>query len=128
MIKIVLIGIAAVFLILLLKSARPEFAMVLSLCACVMVLLCCAGILGGLLGQIKELFTMVQLPGDYVALLMKLLGISYLTESGAALCKDAGQTAIAGQIELAGKLVILSISLPVILNVFEELVGMLAAG
>lgn len=71
---------------------------------------------------------MVQLPGDYVALLMKLLGISYLTESGAALCKDAGQTAIAGQIELAGKLVILSISLPVILNVFEELVGMLAAG
>lgn len=126
MLKIVLIGISAVFLILLLKAAKPEFALVLSLCACVMILLCSARLLSEVIGQIKELFSLVNLPGTYVTLLMKILGIAYLAEFGASLCRDCGQTAIAGQIDLAGKLVILSISLPVIRTVFDEIVSMMA--
>jgi len=52
------------------------------------------------------------------------LGVAYLAEFGSALCKDAGQSAIAGQIELVGKLTILAISMPVVTALFETISGM----
>lgn len=125
MIKIVFIGIAAVFLILLLKNAKPEFALLLSLCTCVVMMLGCVGVLAGVIDRLQELFSYAKLPGGYFSLLLKILGITYLADFGSALCKDAGQTAIAAQIDLAGRLVVISISLPVILAVFEELVRMI---
>lgn len=122
MVKIVMVGLTAVFLILILKNTKPEFGAALSLFACVVILFCCAELLSGVVKKINDLVSYVRLPGSTMALLLKIIGVSYLAEFGSELCRDAGQSAIAGQIELAGKLVILSISLPVILSVFEEIV------
>ena len=51
-------------------------------------------------------------------------GVAYLAEFGSALCKDAGQSAISGQIELVGKLAILAISMPVVTALFETIAGL----
>ena len=124
MIKVVLIGLVAVFAVLLLKVGKPEFAMAVSLGACVLILLFAGGTLTTVIEELRTLFEYVKLPEGYLSILLKILGISYLAEFGSALCKDAGQAAIAGQIELVGKLAILVISMPVVTSLFETIIKM----
>ncbi len=121
MIKVVLIGLVAVFAILLLRVGKPEFAMAVSLAACVLILLFAGGTLTKVIGDLRELFQYISLPDGYLKILFKILGVAYLAEFGAALCKDAGQTAVSGQIELVGKLAILAISMPVVTSLFETI-------
>lgn len=124
MIKVVLIGLVAVFVVLLLKVGKPEFAMAVSLAACVLILLIAAGTLSAVVRDLQRLFQYISLPEGYLKILFKILGVTYLAEFGSALCKDAGQTAISGQIELVGKLTILAISMPVVTSLFEMIAGM----
>lgn len=121
MVKVVLIGLAAVFAIMLLKSGKPEFAAAVSLSACVLLLLYAGGSLTKVVGELKQLFEYIELPGGYLSILLKILGISYLAEFGSALCRDAGQSAISSQIELVGKLAILALSMPVVTSLFEAI-------
>ena len=121
MIKVVLIGLVAVFAVLLLKVGKPEFAMAVSLTACVLILLFAGGTLATVVGDLKKLFSYITLPEGYLKILFKILGVAYLAEFGSALCKDAGQSAVSGQIELVGKLTILAISMPVVNALFETI-------
>jgi len=121
MIKVVLIGLVAVFVILLLKVGKPEFAMAVSLAACVLILLFAGGTLTTVIRDLQNLFQYVSLPEGYLKILFKILGVAYLAEFGSALCKDAGQSAVGGQIELVGKLAILAISMPVVTSLFETI-------
>lgn len=121
MIKVVLIGLVAVFAVLLLKVGKPEYAMAVSLAACVLILLFAGGTLTSVVGDLKKLFLYITLPDGYLKILFKILGVAYLAEFGSALCKDAGQSAISGQIELVGKLTILAISMPVVTSLFETI-------
>lgn len=121
MIKVVLIGLVAVFAVLLLRVGKPEFAMAVSLSTCVLILLFAGGTLASVIEELRKLFSYVSLPDGYLKILFKILGVAYLAEFGAALCKDAGQSAISGQIELVGKLTILAISMPVVTSLFETI-------
>ncbi len=121
MIKVVLIGLVAVFAALLLKVGKPEFAMAVSLAACVLILLFAGGTLTSVIGDLRKLFDYITLPDGYLKILFKILGVAYLAEFGSALCKDAGQSAVSGQIELVGKLTILAISMPVVTSLFETI-------
>lgn len=124
MLKVVLIGLVAVFVILLLKVGKPEYAMTISLAASVLILLYAAGTLNQVVEELKKLFSYISLPEGYLKILLKILGVAYLAEFGSALCKDAGQSAIGGQIELVGKLTILAISMPIVTSLFETISGM----
>ena len=124
MIKVVFIGLVAVFAILLVKSGKPEFAMGVSLAACVLILFYAAGTLTTVIEELRKLFHYISLPEGYLKILFKILGVAYLAEFGSALCKDAGQSALGGQIELVGKLLILAISMPVVTALFETVAGM----
>ncbi len=124
MLKVVLIGLVAVFVILLLKVGKPEYAMAVSMAASVLILLFAAGTLTQVVGELKKLFSYISLPKGYLEILLKILGVAYLAEFGSALCKDAGQSAISGQIELVGKLTILAISMPIVTSLFETISGM----
>lgn len=124
MVKVVLIGLVAVFAVLLLKVGKTEFAMAVSLAACVLILLFAGGTLTSVIGELKKLFSYITLPEGYLKILFKILGVAYLAEFGSALCKDAGQSAVSGQIELVGKLTILAISMPVVTSLFETIARM----
>ncbi|MBQ8314864.1 MAG: stage III sporulation protein AD [Lachnospiraceae bacterium] len=124
MVKVVLIGLVAVFAVLLMKVGKPEFAMAVSLAACVLILLFAGGTLTSVIGELKKLFSYITLPEGYLKILFKILGVAYLAEFGSALCKDAGQSAVSGQIELVGKLTILAISMPVVTSLFETIARM----
>ncbi|HCX49180.1 MAG TPA: stage III sporulation protein AD, partial [Bacillus sp. (in: Bacteria)] len=64
----------------------------------------------------------------YVETLLKIIGIAYIAEFGAQITKDAGQGAIASKIELAGKILILVMAIPILTVVIETILGFLPTG
>jgi stage III sporulation protein AD len=114
MVQVVGIGMTAVLLILVVRRSHPELA--------VQITIVVAGIVFFLvldkLRMIIELFTeMAKRAGIgemYLIILLKIIGISYLVEFGAQVCRDAGEGAIASKIELAGKVMILVMAVPII--------------
>ena len=108
------------------KTAKPEFGFYLGLALSLILLglildqvTAWMGRLGGLLQALGE-------TKGYLAILIKVLGITYLCDYSASLCKDAGYGAMAGQLEILGKVAVLSTGLPVFIAVIEILQKLLA--
>lgn len=121
MIKIVLMGIAAVFLALPFKNRHPEFSTAVSLAVCILVLLLGVDKLRTILSGLHQLEQYLTIGQNYITLLLKMIGITYVAELGAELCKDAGYQTIANQVEMAGKLTILTMSIPILLTLLETI-------
>ena len=102
------------FVYMILTSMRQTYSMELNL---------------GLTGQLLEEFAgLQQYLGDakgYLGILMKVVGITYLCEFSAGICKDAGFAAVSDQIEILGKLSVLFAGLPILLTVIRQIYGIL---
>ncbi len=121
MIKIAMIGLAAVLLALQVKVGRPEYEIFLTMAACLCIFFFLVTKLQIVLNAINQIQNYIRLDSRYVAILLKMIGITYVAEFSASLCRDAGYQAVAGQIELFGKLSILVSSMPVLLALLETI-------
>lgn len=121
--KIGILGITGVFLALILKKERGEYSTFISLAVCICIFVYILTKVETLLAFIGKLDGWVIVDNRYFALILKMIGITYVAEFAMNICKDAGYSAIAGQIELFAKLSILVVSLPVLgtfLDVLEN--------
>lgn len=119
MIKIAMIGLAAVLLAMQVKVGRPEYEIFITMAACLCMFFFLATKLQVVLTAIQKIQEYIRLDSQYVTILMKMIGITYVAEFSANLCKDAGYQAVAGQIEMFGKLSVLAISMPVLLALLD---------
>ncbi len=121
-------AVVAAFLALVLRRNAPEQGLALGLIAgCLIV----AAALGGAVPLFRELQQLLGdsgLSGEYTAVLFKALGITLLTEIGADACRDAGEQGLAAKAELAGKLALLTLALPLFRKVGEIAVALLDGG
>ncbi len=120
-IKIGMLGVAGVMLALQFKSGRPEYALYLGAAVCLIIFTFSVNGLQVLLERVKELQGTLSGSNDYLGFLFKAVGITYVCEFCASICKDAGYTAVAGQIEIFGKLSVLLMGLPVVVAVIENI-------
>lgn len=119
------IGLVAAAAAVLLKQYKPEYAMLVSLAA--------AGLIFGLLvvdlipafSVMRRLMDQVSFSGEYVRILIKCLGVCYLCQLAGQVCKEAGQLAIASKIELAGKVAILILTLPMFESLLETALSLI---
>lgn len=114
MLKIVLISIAAMFLAMVAGSYKKEYAFLIVLCAALLIFSYGISRIQIIAERIESFEQEVNLPGEYISILLKMVGIAYLNQFAASLCKDAGQGAVAGQVSFAGKISMLLVSLPVL--------------
>lgn len=119
MIKIAVIGVAAVLLSLQLRSGKREYELFIVLGACLCIFGFILTKLEVVIQAVNQMQSYVHLDVQYVAILIKMIGITYVSEFSANLCRDAGYQAVAGQIEMFGKLSILGISMPVLLALLQ---------
>ena len=114
--RIAALGTAGVLLGITVKGAKPEFALLVTVGAGLCILAGTVGKMQYLLAQMKS-----YLPVDssYLNTLLKMLGITYVGQFSAGICKDAGYSSIAGQIELFARLAVLAVSMPVLLALLE---------
>lgn len=126
MIKVALLGIAAVFLALPFRNTRPEFGTGISLAACVLILLLGVNKLENIVAGIEKIQSYLAFSESYIQLLLKIVGITYVAELASELCRDAGYGTVANQVEMVGKLTILTMSMPVLLTLLETIHEFLA--
>lgn len=127
MIKIAVIGIITVLLAIMFKKGKEEYSLYMSIAACVLILLWGISKLQVILDAIEQLQGYIKLNKAYVGILIKIIGITYVTEISASLCKDSGYQAVSEQIEIVGKLTILAISMPIMLSILDTINSFLEA-
>lgn len=110
----------AAFLTVLLRRYRPELAMGVGIVAGAIALLAVLKTAAPAVSQLQALLDGAALPQAYTAILFKALGICLLTQLTADACRDAGESALAAKAELAGKLLLLVLSLPL----FEKITSL----
>ena len=118
-IKIIGIGLIALVIILILKQYKPEYAIYVSLIAGILILTLSLGQLSGIINLLKDISSKANINTKFLSLLLKITGISFLTEFAVSVSKDSGETAIANKIDLGGKVLIIVISIPIITALLE---------
>lgn len=124
-IKIVAIAIVCALLCAVLKQYKPEYAIVVQLAASVLILLLVASAMGDLINAIRELIDGSGIDTGYLTLLLKALGVAILTQLAADACRDSGETALSNKVELAGKVTILLLCLPLIKAMIQLSAGLI---
>ena len=119
--KIGMIGIAGVFLSILVKEIKPAFSLLISITVCIMIFFFLTEKLCYLVETFQCFGEYLTIQNSYLKSLMKILGITYLADFSSNICKDAGYHAVAGQIEIFGKLSILALSTPILAAILETI-------
>lgn len=127
MLRIGIIGIAGVLLALQFKGRNAEYGIYIGLAVCLIIFVSCLDGLTGLLQSIGMLAEALQGNREYVKYLIKAVGVTYVCNFSSLICKDAGYLAVAGQIEVFGKLSVLLMGVPVLITVIEG-IGALHVG
>ncbi|HEK9102373.1 MULTISPECIES: stage III sporulation protein AD [Bacillus] len=128
MLQIVGLGLVATFLAAVLNQHKSSItSLFIVFIASVMFLLLIDQI-HSILRMIERVASEAKVSNVYVETLLKIIGIAYIAEFGAQITKDAGQGAIASKIELAGKILILVMAIPILTVVIETILGFLPTG
>lgn len=124
-IKIIGIALIALIVIIMLKQYRPEFAVYISLLAGVLILVLVMDKLTGIVNLLQSLADKTSINGTFLTLLIKITGIAFLSEFAVSICKDSGEGAIASKIEIGSKIIIISMSIPIISSLLEIILKVL---
>lgn len=124
-IQITTIGIVSTILALTLKKQSSEISILISIAAGILIFLIIVPKLTALMGVLRDLATAVDSDLTYLSVILKIIGIAYIAQFGTSVCSDAGEAAIASKIELAGKVMIMVVSAPIMLALVDMIVGVL---
>ncbi len=125
MLQLAMIGIAGTLLALQIKNVKAEFSVYIGIAVGVLIFFSMAEKLDELVTSLREILQLIDLNQSYLGILFKMLGITYVAEFSAAICKDAGYQTIASQIEVFAKLTILVMSIPIMLALVKTIQGFL---
>jgi stage III sporulation protein AD len=122
---IALTGLSA---LLILRSYKPEWAAFLRMAVTVVSLGFVISLAATAVGYVTDLTAATgALDGDSWRILLKALGVAFLTETAASVCRDSGEVGLATWVETAGKLEILLLSFPLIRTVLDTVTALLGA-
>ena len=124
-IKIIGIAFIALIIIIMLKQYRPEYAIFISILTGILILFLVMDRLTGIINLIDTIQDKFSINTQFIALLIKITGIAFLSEFAVSVCKDSGESAIASKIEIGSKIIIISMSIPIISSLLEIILKIL---
>ena len=121
-----LVGLVA---LLVLRQYKPEWAVFIRMAVTVVSMGIILSMAGTVITYVTDLTEGTgALDGATWSLLLKALGIAFLTETAASICRDSGEASLAGWVEMAGKLEILLLAFPLIRTVLDTVAALLGRG
>ena len=123
---IIAIGVIGAVLSVAVKTYRPEYGIMTGIATGVFIMLLITENIFGVLGDLKEIVEKTGIDIEYFTVILKVIGISYITQFGVELCRDAGENAIASKIDAAGKICVMVLTIPVISGFLNMIISMLA--
>ena len=125
MIRIAGIVLAALIAVILLKKTGREFSLLIVICTVIIIFIIILEDLYSVVDRLTDLTQSVGVVRPYISLMLKVLGISLISQLVSDLCRDSGESALASQAEIAGKIIILVVALPLFESVIEIITGLL---
>lgn len=107
------------------KSVKPEYAVCLSVATGVLLLLLAVEKLEIVVESVRLIQDSISIQTSYIQVLLKIIGITYISEFAADICRDAGYTAVAGQIGVFARLSVLAVSMPIVTALLDTIRGFL---
>lgn len=120
-IKIVAFAFVALFITLTVKRNREDIAILISIVAGIMIFIFMISKLTIVINFLQSLSNKANIDVIYLDTVFKILGIAYLSSFTSELCKDAGESSIAMKVEFAGKILILTLSIPILMAVMKTI-------
>lgn len=118
-VQIITLSIVASFLFIILKDVNPTFAFFIVIITGAIILYSIVNQVGMIIRLIRTLSEKASVDKVYMDTILKIIGVAYITELGANMTKDAGLASVSAKIELAGKMFILLLAIPIISAVIE---------
>lgn len=121
LVKVIFLGVAGVMLAIQFKGRKPEYGIYVGLAVGILIFGYALRQVSAVANQLGKLREYLGGAEGYLAVLLKVIGITYICEFSADICKDAGYQTVAGQIEVLGKLSVMFAGLPVLFAVIEQI-------
>lgn len=113
-VQIVMLGLVAALLSIILKEQKPELSMMIALVTGLIIFIFAVDKLLPVFDVLKSLSEKAHVDRLYLGIILKIVGIAYITEFTAQILKDADENSIASRVEFGGKVLILLQALPVV--------------
>lgn len=124
-IKIIGFSFTALFLYLIFKDKRNDLATLISLVSGIVVFSLILTKLSEIVYFVKDIANKANIDMVYIGIVVKILGISYLATFCSEICKDAGASSIGSKVEFSAKILILSLSIPILMAVLQSILQIL---
>lgn len=118
-VKIGLIGILAAVIGIVFKNVKQEYALYIGIVCALIIAIVVISYLLRILEEIELLQEYIEKSGNYLKVLLKMVGITYICEISSSICKDAGYQAIASQIDVFGKICVIMTGFSIMQALFE---------
>ena len=125
LVKIIGIGLIALVIVIILKQYRPEYTIYVSIISGILILFLAMEKLSGIINLLQSISDKTYINKQFLGILLKITGIAIVTEFAVSICADAGEKAIATKIELGSKIIIVSMSIPIISSLLELIIEIL---
>ena len=112
--KVIGIAFISVIIIIILKQSKPEFAIYASIIAGIIILSMMMGYLEKIIDLIKTISSKANINSQFLEIILKITAIAILSEFSVSICKDSGEYSIASKVDLSGKIIIITLSIPII--------------
>lgn len=126
MIKIIGIVFTGIILLTVLKQIKPEYAFLLRLALTVPAVTLLISLIDGVFNEMLGLDGLYSGYASYLKIAVKVLGICYLSQTGADICRDCGESALATQVELLGRIATVTVSVPIIKQLMEFSINLIS--
>lgn len=117
--KVICFAVAAMLLLKLVSNKYADLSSLIRLAACAVLICVMATQIKTVFNIINDLAMRIGMADTYFNIVMKVIAIAYVTEFGSQLCKDAGENSIADAIGFAGKVIIFTLAVPVMLALID---------
>lgn len=121
MVQIGMIGVLGALLAIQFKGGKTEYGIYMSVAVSIVLFLCIVDRLEIFVRTIDEISCYISVDTGYLSTMLKMIGITYISEFSSSICKDTGYQTIAVQIEVFSKLTILAMGMPILLALLETI-------
>ena len=125
LLKILAIALVTVFATMLVKQTKPEIAILISIVGSLLIITMAVNSLNSVISSFYAIFKTTGVDTSLLTPLFKIVAVGYIAEFGANICVDAGAASVADKILFCAKLIILTISLPIVTTVVNMVVSLL---
>jgi len=125
MIKIMFIALIGITASLILKNVNTQFSFAAVVVTGVIIISMLYVDIGNVISVFNAFGSDYGLSNEHIKLLLKVLGISYITQFGSAVAEECGEKFIAKKIEFAGRIFVISLSIPILLNLMNTVIGLI---